>query len=201
VIRLLLATRNAGKVRELEPLLRDSELDVELETLADHPEVADVDEGWTSFDENARLKATFAAQATGLWALGEDSGLEVHALYGMPGVLSARYALGHGDSDAPANNSRLLRELEGIADRRARFVCVCALARPDGEVAATAQGTCEGTITNEPRGEGGFGYDPCFVPDGEKRTMAELPLEEKGAISHRGRALRALLPELKRHLG
>ncbi len=199
MIRLVLATRNPGKVRELEPLLRDASLEnVQIETLADHAAIGDVDEDGKTFEANARLKATFVSRASGQWALADDSGLEVRALQGMPGVLSARYAGRHGD-DA-ANSARLLRELEGQPDRSARFVCVCALARPDGQVVAIATGYCTGVVIEAPRGEGGFGYDPCFVADGRERTMAELPPEEKAAISHRGRALRALLPDLRRHL-
>ena len=197
--RLLLATRNPGKLRELAPLLREAGFgELRLETLADHPDVAEMDEEGKTFEENARSKASFAARVAHLWALGEDSGLEVDALLGMPGVLSARYAGRHGDN--VANNARLLRELEGVTDRSARFVCACALASPDGEIVATTGGTCEGGIAEGPRGEGGFGYDPLFVPEGEERTMAELRPEEKAALSHRGRALRALVPALERHL-
>jgi XTP/dITP diphosphohydrolase len=197
--RLLLATRSAGKLRELRPLLAGLAGEgLALETLAAHPEVRSPEEAGESFEENARLKAGAAAGAAGLWTLGEDSGLEVDALGGAPGVRSARYSGAHGD-DA-ANNARLLRELGSSASRRARYVCVAALARPDGVVVATARGVCEGTIAASPRGSGGFGYDPLFVPDGETRTMAELSPREKEALSHRGRAIRALLPELRSHL-
>ncbi len=197
---LLLATRNRGKLRELESLLREGGLEsLTLETLANHPEVGEVEETAETFEENARHKARFAASATGLWALGEDSGLEVDALGGKPGVRSARFAGRHGD-DA-GNNERLLRELGSSPHRQARYVCVTALARPDGRIVATTRGTCEGRIAELPRGQGGFGYDPLFVPEGETRTMAELAPSEKSRISHRGWALRALVADLKCHLG
>jgi XTP/dITP diphosphohydrolase len=200
VIRLLLATRNVGKLRELEQLLEEAGLEgLVVETLADHAQVGEVEETGPTFEENARLKATQAARATGLWALADDSGLEVEALGGAPGVLSARYAGRHGDS--AANNARLLRELEGVTDRQASFVCVAALARPDGEIVAAERGICRGSIEEKPRGAGGFGYDPFFLPDGKNLTMAELSPGEKGAISHRGRALRALIPALERLAG
>lgn len=195
--RLLVATRNEGKLVELRALLDDFGL--QLETLAGHPEAGDVRESGKTFDENARIKASAAARATGLWAIADDSGLEVAALGGAPGVRSARYAGVHGD-DA-ANNARLLRELDGKTDRHARFVCAMALAQPDGEIEATASGVCEGEITNAPRGTAGFGYDPVFAPTVfPDRTMAELGRAEKNAISHRGAALRAFLPLLRAHL-
>jgi XTP/dITP diphosphohydrolase len=193
--RLLLATRNAGKIRELRGMLASAGL--ELTTLADHPEAPDVEETGESFEANARLKASAAAKATGLWALGEDSGLEVDALGGAPGVRSARYAGQHGDDEA--NNARLLRELRGRSDRGARYVCALALARPDGEVVAITRGVCEGAITEEPRGSRGFGYDPLFVAQGQRVTNAELMPDEKDALSHRGAAVRSLLPLLAVH--
>lgn len=193
---LLLATRNDGKVRELRALLQNEPL--RTETLATHPEAGEVEERGKTFDENARVKAAHAARGTGLWALGEDSGLEVDALDGAPGVRSARYAGIHGDDEA--NNARLMRELAGSRDRTARYVCVLALARPDGEVVATTRGTCEGSLTAEPRGSGGFGYDPYFVHERMDRTMAELEPSEKDALSHRGQAVRAFIPLLRRNL-
>lgn len=193
---LLLATRNEGKVRELGALLAGEP--VHLETLASHPDVPDVEEHGDTFEENARLKAVAVAEHTGRWALGEDSGLVVDALGGDPGVRSARYAGEHGD-DA-ANVARLLRELEGVRDRRARFLCALVLARPDGKVVAAVEGVCEGTIAAAPRGTAGFGYDPVFVPLGETRTAAELTPAEKDALSHRGHAARSLLPLLRLHL-
>jgi XTP/dITP diphosphohydrolase len=196
VPKLLLATRNQGKLRELRGLLDG--IGIELDEPKDHPELRDVPETGKTFEENARLKALVAARATGLWSLGEDSGLSVDALGGQPGVQSARWAGQHGDDDA--NNARLLRELRGKANRRARYVCAMALASPDGEVAAVTQGTCEGVITEAPAGSGGFGYDPYFRPEGHDLTMAELARDEKAAISHRGRAARAMLPLLRGHV-
>jgi XTP/dITP diphosphohydrolase len=197
VRRLLVATRNEGKLRELRALLEGSGL--HLETLASHPEAADVAETGATFDENARIKAAAAARATKLWTIADDSGLEVEALGGAPGVRSARYAGVHGDDGA--NTAKLLRELDGKTHRAARFVCAMALARPDGEIAATAHGTCEGAIAASARGANGFGYDPVFAPNVfPAQTMAELQDHEKHAISHRGQALRAFLPLLRAHL-
>jgi XTP/dITP diphosphohydrolase len=194
---ILVATRNEGKLKELRLLLEGTEL--RLETLATHPEAGEVEETGATFEENARLKATYAARVTGLWSIADDSGLEVNALGGAPGVLSARYAGAHGD-DA-ANTARLLRELEGKGDRRARFVCAIALARASsGEIVATARGVCEGMIVDTPRGTGGFGYDPVFVPSLMPwETMAELDRHDKNEVSHRGAALRAFLPMIRAH--
>ena len=196
MIRLLLATRNDGKVREIRGLLADQP--IRLETLASHPEVGDVDETGKTFDENARLKAAHAAGKTGLWTIAEDSGLEVDALDGAPGVRSARYAGIHGDDQA--NNSKLLRNLEDEENRTARYVCVMVLAAPDGTVVATTRGTCEGHILEAPRGKRGFGYDPVFVAEHMDRSMAELDTAEKEAISHRGQAVRAFIPVIRAHL-
>jgi XTP/dITP diphosphohydrolase len=195
--RLLLATRNAGKLRELRQLLGDEP--ISLETLAEHPDVDDVEETGKTFEENARIKAIHAARETGLWTFGEDSGLVVDALDGAPGVYSARYAGTHGDDEA--NNRKLVAALVGKTERTARYVCSLVLAAPDGTVEACWEEACEGTIAEERRGEGGFGYDPFFVPRGETRTMAELAPEEKARISHRGAALRASLPLLREKLG
>jgi XTP/dITP diphosphohydrolase len=197
VKRLLLATRNEGKVRELRQLLGAQSC--HLETLATHPEVGEIEETGETFEENARLKASRAARDSGMWTVAEDSGLIVDALGGEPGVRSARYAGVHGDDRA--NIRKLLQSMQDEADRAARFICVTALASPDGEIVATTQGTCEGSICTEPRGESGFGYDPCFEPEGETRTNAELTAREKGAISHRGRAIRALVPLLHFFVG
>ena len=195
--RLLLATRNRGKLRELAALLGGEPL--ELVTLADHGGVGEIEETGTTFEENARLKASQAARATRMWTLGEDSGLEVDALGGQPGIFSARYAGTHGD-DA-ANNARLMRELAGKPDRRARYVCALALAAPDGEVVALTRGVCEGRIGNEARGTQGFGYDPYFWPEAASSgSMAELEPALKDAVSHRGQALRAMVSLLRMHL-
>ncbi len=193
---LLVATRNEGKLKELRLLLEGTGL--RLETLASHPEAGDVEETGATFDENARLKASYAARATGLWSIADDSGLVVDALGGAPGVRSARYAGVHGD-DA-ANTAKLLREMDGKTDRLARFVCAMALARPDGSIAASAFGVCEGVISVAPRGRGGFGYDPVFIPLlMPDQTMAELDRHDKNAVSHRGAALRAFLPLVRVH--
>jgi XTP/dITP diphosphohydrolase len=192
-VALVLATRNAGKAREVASIL--AALDVRIEPLA-----ADVmlpEEG-DSYEANAVAKALAAARATGCVALGDDSGLEVDALGGAPGPLSARYG-GAGLDDA-ARSAALLAALEAVpdAERGARFVCVAAVATPRGDV-ATARGVCEGRLLRAARGEGGFGYDPIFAVGGS--TMAELPAAEKDALSHRGRAFRALLPALRLHVG
>ena len=193
---LLLATRNEGKIREFQELLAGA--GIELETLDSQPDAGEVEETGETFEENARIKATHYARSSGKWTVAEDSGLVVDSLGGEPGVHSARYAGTHGD-DA-ANNKKLLAELADEEDRNARYVCSIVLAQPSGEVAVTVQGVCEGRIVQKPRGKGGFGYDPLFVPSGEFRTNAELPPEEKNAISHRGRALRSFLPLLRVHL-
>ena len=193
---VLLATRNEGKLREFRDMLAAESIPVE--TLEGHPGSGEARETGSTFEENARIKAAYYAGATGKWTMAEDSGLLVDALGGEPGVRSARYAGKHGD-DA-ANNERLLRALKGIPDRSARYICAIVLARPDGEPVVTVQGVCEGEIIETPRGEGGFGYDPLFIPTGEVRTNAELPPEEKNAISHRGRALRSLLPLMRLYL-
>jgi XTP/dITP diphosphohydrolase len=194
--RLLLATRNSGKLRELEQLLSGEPIN--LETLAAHPDVDDVEETGDTFEANAELKATHAARATGLWSLGEDSGISVDALGGAPGIYSARYAGTHGDDEA--NNRKLIEALRGEPNRAARYVCAMALASPDGEIVTTLRGISAGHIVDEPRGRRGFGYDPYFVSEGETRTNAELTDEEKSAQSHRGRAVRALVPMLRLHL-
>ena len=195
--RLLLATQNRGKVRELAALLGGEPL--ELVTLAEHGP-GEIEETGTSFEENARIKASHAARAARMWTLGEDSGLEVDALGGQPGIFSARYAGAHGD-DA-ANNARLIRELAGNEDRRARYVCALALADPQGEVVALTRGVCEGRIGTEARGSHGFGYDPYFWPEAAagSGSMAELDPALKDAISHRGQALRAMVSLLRMHV-
>ena len=187
--RLVLATGNHGKIREISDLL--SGLDIEVLTCGDLDGWPALEEKGDTFEENAASKAGELSLWAGMPALADDSGLEVEALGGEPGVKSARYAGVQGD-DA-ANIARLLRELEGIPPERrgARFVCVLVLASPDGESIEIRE-TCEGSVTTAPRGERGFGYDPVFVPAGMEKTLAELPLGEKNAVSHRGKALRRL---------
>lgn len=184
---LLLATRNPGKVREIARILADSGCTFCL--LQEFEKVQSPEEIGETYADNAIAKARFYAAATGLTALADDSGLEVAALAGAPGVFSARYA-GERASDAD-RRELLLSELAktGDKERKARFVSVVAMARPDGTILNVSEGTCEGTITFAPRGEGGFGYDPLFVPDGYDQTFAELAQDVKNRISHRARAL------------
>jgi XTP/dITP diphosphohydrolase len=196
-VKLLIATNNPGKVREYEELLETLPAAVEITYPAQQGLALEVEESGETFEENARLKALAFAQASGLLTLADDSGLEVDALDGAPGVRSARYA--GPDSNDVDRYRKLLGALAGVpADRRsARFRCVVALAQPDGTI-HTADGTCEGEIGHEPRGTHGFGYDPVFVVDGYGgRTMAELAPEIKNRISHRGRALAAIRPRLE----
>lgn len=196
-MRLLLATRNAKKLEELRRILVKSSLaGVEVLGLSDVPEFREAPETGATFEENALAKAHDAAQATGLPAVADDSGLGVDALNGMPGVLSARWAGEHGDD--LANLQLVLAQLADTPDERrgAAFACAAALVVPDVEE-VVVRGEWRGTLLRHPRGERGFGYDPIFVPDGETRSAAELEPREKDSASHRGRALRALLPYLR----
>jgi XTP/dITP diphosphohydrolase len=191
VSTLVLATRNAHKVRELRRILSDAGIVVELHGLEAYADVPDVAETGSTFAENALIKAQAVAVLTGLPAVADDSGLCVDALGGMPGVLSARWAGRHGDDRA--NLDLVLAQLADVPDERraAHFVCAAALALPSG-VSRVAEGRLDGVITRAPRGANGFGYDPIFVPHGDRRTTAEMSPAEKDAISHRGRAFRAL---------
>jgi len=197
-MKLLIATHNRGKLREYQEIL--SQLPLELVTLDDVGISDDIEETGTTFEENARLKATAYAQISGLLTLGDDSGLEVDALGGEPGVYSKRYA-GPGKSDAE-RNAYLLTKLANVpADRRsARFRCVIVVAEPGGSD-EVAEGTCEGTIAFEPRGTNGFGYDPIFELAAMDKRMAELAPEVKNRISHRGLAARELLEILRKKAG
>jgi XTP/dITP diphosphohydrolase len=192
---LILGTRNRKKREEIVAILGD--LGIEFGDLADRPDVPEVAETGSTFEENARLKATGFAQATGEWTLAEDSGLVVPALNGRPGVYSARYAGKQGDDDA--NNARLLAELAALPDdhRGAYYVCVAALADPTGEIKAVTEGRCHGVISKELRGTGGFGYDPLFLVPEFHRTFGELSPRVKHALSHRSRALERLRPALR----
>jgi len=197
--RLLLGTRNPGKIHEIKLILGDTasgDVAIELCSLNDFPQVAVAEENEDTYAENAISKAQFYARETGIAALADDSGMEVQALGGAPGVLSARYAGEHA-TDADRRNL-LLSELAktGSEDRRARFVCAIAIATADGEVLNLSEGICDGTITFAARGESGFGYDPLFVPDGYDQTFAELSDEVKNQISHRARALLKLSDSL-----
>ncbi|MDA8235448.1 MAG: XTP/dITP diphosphatase [Clostridia bacterium] len=196
-MRLVLATNNKGKVKELKEML--AELPIEISSLEDYPELGEIEENGTTFEENALIKARAVAQHTGLPAMADDSGLEVDFLNGAPGVYSARFA-GEPKSDE-ANNAKLLRELAGVPEenRSARFRCVIALVHPDGRE-YTAHGTCEGRITFEPSGSGGFGYDPLFYVAEFDKTFAQLDSTSKNTISHRGRALKDAIKILKNML-
>jgi XTP/dITP diphosphohydrolase len=180
---LLLGTRNAGKVMEITNILGDSGWS--FCSLQEFANIGCAEENGMTYSENAIAKARFYASATGLLALADDSGLEVEALGGAPGVFSARYA-GENASDAD-RHALLLSELAktGTDDRRARFVAAVAIANAGGEVVNLSEGVCEGVITLAPRGDGGFGYDPLFIPDGYNQTFAELPDNVKNRISHR----------------
>ena len=195
---LLIATRNPGKVREVESLLGTYPL--RLRSLAEFSAAREVEETGATFAENAAIKAQAYALQTGCWTLADDSGLEVEALDGAPGVHSARYGGAGVRSDA-ARVERLLEALSSTNDtqRRARFICVIAIADAGGKLLDLFTGTCEGRIAHEARGSGGFGYDPIFVPDGYEQSFGELPSEIKQNISHRARALKAALPFLLKH--
>jgi len=200
--RLVLATRNAHKVTELQAILAEAGLGPDLELVgADaYPEIPDVKETGVTFAENALLKARALADATGLPAVADDSGLCVDVLGGAPGIFSARWAGRHGDD--VANLDLLLAQLSDIdtPHRGAHFACAAALALPDGTVRVT-EGRLTGTLRHTPAGSGGFGYDPILQPDTDTRTCAELGPEEKNAISHRGKAFRALAPQIAELIG
>jgi XTP/dITP diphosphohydrolase len=188
-VRIALATANPGKLRELRAILSD----IPAEWVAVAP---GVEEDGQTYHENAARKACAVARATGGWALGEDSGIEVDALGGRPGVWSARFAGPHATDEE--RNRKLLELLRGVPaqQRTARYRAAVVLAAPDGSVRTHAEGVCEGRIAEAPRGTGGFGYDPVFWLPERGVTMAELPPEEKNRISHRARALDALRPAL-----
>jgi len=190
--RVVLATRNVGKIAELNRILADVGGEVEIVGLEAFPDAPDVPETGLTFADNALLKARAIAACTGLPAVSDDSGLAADALHGMPGVLSARWAGRHGDDTA--NLELLLGQLADVDERGAAFVCVAALALPDGGGEWTATGVLAGSLARAPRGGNGFGYDPIFVPEGLSVTTAELAPSEKDAISHRGRAFRAIAP-------
>lgn len=200
-MKLILATKNRHKVEELVAMLIG--LGVDVSSLSDHPEIVDIVEDGSTFRENALKKARSVCKLTREWSLADDSGLVVEALNGAPGVYSARYS--GRDKDYAANNAKLLAEMEGVPDgkRHAAFVCVMALVGPSGKE-RVVEGRCEGEITRELKGTKGFGYDPLFYIPRLGRTMAELSMDEKNRISHRGRALaqikQVLLDILRRGL-
>lgn len=191
---IVLATRNKKKIEEMKRIIAN--LSISTRTLDDFPGCPEVEEEGITFEENAVKKALTVAQSTGKPSIADDSGLEVYALNGAPGTLSARYA--GEDANDRRNIEKLLFEMRSIADekRGARFVCCIALAFPDGKV-KTFTGYVEGRIGREPRGTYGFGYDPLFYPQGHKRTFAEMADNEKDALSHRGKALNELQKYLR----
>jgi XTP/dITP diphosphohydrolase len=193
-VNLVLATRNKAKLEELRRILAPL-VAVDVIGLDDVPAYEEVPETGATFEENALIKAREAVARTGLPAVADDSGLTVAALNGMPGVLSARWA-GAAASD-PANLRLVLEQIADVPDprRAATFECAAVLVTPDG-AEQVVRGSMSGTLLRAPRGSNGFGYDPIFVPDGETRTTAEMTAPEKDAISHRGRAFRALAPHI-----
>ena len=194
-MRLILASNNAHKAREFREIL--APLGIEIVTQGEAGCNFEVDETGETFEANAFLKAEAAMKATGEAAVSDDSGLEVDALGGAPGVHSARYTGRHEDSDAD-RRALLMKNLAGVEQRAARFVSAICCVFPNGDV-INARGTCEGRIAEYEKGENGFGYDCMFIPEGEGRTMAELSAEEKNAISHRGAALREFARLLKEY--
>lgn len=197
-VKVLLATRNAKKLNELQRILGES---VTVLGMADVPEFREEPETGATFEENATDKAAQAARETGLICLADDSGLAVDALNGMPGVLSARWSGVHGNDEA--NIDLLLAQLNDVPDERrgAGFVCTLALVGPDG-LNQVVRGEWRGSLLRERRGSNGFGYDPIFLPeDADGRSSAELSAQEKDALSHRGRAIRLILPSLRAALG
>ena len=196
---LVLATRNAGKILEVQRLLKEYAPHIHLRSVAEF-NLDDVEETGTTFEANALLKALTIARQTGLPALADDSGIAIDALGGAPGVYSARWAGSHGD-DA-ANIAKVLHDLADTSDdeRGAQFVCVIALALPDGRF-MTVRGEVEGSVRRSPVGNFGFGYDPIFQPVGYSITTAQMTPEQKDAISHRGKALREIAPKIAPFIG
>jgi XTP/dITP diphosphohydrolase len=204
-VNLLFATRNPGKLRELRRLVTG--LPIRVVSPDDlGKEIPEVEEDGSTFAANAAKKASSYARAAGMHALADDSGICIDALWGKPGIRSARWSEDErpglaGKERDRANNEKLLQVLQGVfpEHRGAEYRAVVTLAGPDGAVLASAEGSCRGTIADAPRGEGGFGYDPLFLPEAAPgRTMAELTPPEKDGLSHRGEALRRLLPDLRR---
>ena len=185
-MKLILATKNENKVKELQAMLDG--MNIYVTSLFDYPKIADIVEDGASFRENALKKAREVHEITGEWVLGDDSGLVVDALGGAPGIYSSRYS--GKEKDYIANNEKLLEEMKDVPDseRQAAFVCVLAVVGPQGQE-HIVEGRCEGVITHELKGDKGFGYDPLFFMPDRDLTMAELPMNEKNQISHRGRAL------------
>jgi XTP/dITP diphosphohydrolase len=192
-MKLVLATRNHGKIVELQRIIAEIMPDVELVGTDSFPDLADVEETEDSFIGNALLKAHAVAKATGLPAIADDSGLSVNALNGAPGIFSARYAGVHGDD--LANLNKVLSDMDQVRDRSAAFHCAAAFAKPNGfEIVVEAK--LLGRLTTSPIGDDGFGYDPVFIPDGFEITTAQMSPAQKDQISHRGMAFRALIPKV-----
>jgi XTP/dITP diphosphohydrolase len=189
---LVLATRNKGKVLEVERMLKIHAPEISLISMADL-DIGDIAETGNSFEENALLKARTVTQISGLAALADDSGLAIDSLNGEPGIYSARYSGVHGD-DA-ANNAKVLKQMAGITKRSASFIAVLALTRPDGQ-SIISRGELLGQIIDSPRGDQGFGYDPIFQPTGFDITTAQMSPEMKDSISHRGKALAQIAPKI-----
>ena len=198
--KLVLATRNPGKIREFARLLSEFASDIEVLGLEEFPDMPDVEETGDSFEENSLLKASAVAEFTKLPSLADDSGLCVNALNGDPGIFSARFAGEHGNDKA--NNEKLLQELKEKSDRSAQFICVVTLVVPteSGSKVIVESGNIEGIIVDDIRGDSGFGYDPLFQPIGSNLTFGEFPHEEKDKISHRGQALRKIAPRISEAL-
>lgn len=198
--RVVVASRNRGKISEYRRMLEQAGFWVVAMDQAGVDDDVDLPEEGDTFEKNALQKASALQKITGGWTLGDDSGLEVDALGGAPGVLSARYSgvPERGPGRDRANYRKLLEELREVPDeqRTARFVCAIAMPGPGGRC-ITSRGICAGRIARAPRGDGGFGYDPVFIADGHDRTMAEMSMDQKNRISHRGRALQALVKKLK----
>ena len=192
-MKLVLATRNKGKIVELQRIIAEVMPEVELIGTDSFPDLADVEETEDSFSGNALLKAHAVAKATGLPAIADDSGLSVNALNGAPGIFSARYAGTHGDD--LANLNKVLKNMEGVLDRSAAFHCAAAFAKPDG-FELVVEEKLIGRLITAPIGESGFGYDPIFIPDGFEITTAQMDPALKDQISHRGMAFRALVPKV-----
>lgn len=186
--KLVVATGNPGKLNEMQEYLTDLPWELELK-----PKELDVEETGTTFIANARLKASEVAKALGKWSIADDSGLEVDALNGAPGLYSSRY--GKTDED---RISRLLRELGNTENRQAKFICAIAIANPEGKIVLETEGICPGEILTSPCGDGGFGYDPIFYVPTEDQTFAQMSPETKSRISHRGIAFAQLMPDLKK---
>ena len=188
-MQIVLATRNKGKIRELARIFAHELPEVELLGTDNFPDLADVDETEDSFEGNALLKAVAVSRFTKLPAIADDSGLAVDYLKGAPGIYSARYSGVHGDDEA--NLQKVLREMEGIANRRAQFVCAAAFVAPNG-YQKVLRAEMVGELISQPRGANGFGYDPIFVPEGFAQTTGEMAPDLKDSISHRGKAMREL---------